>query len=147
MEAVDSIKTRVVGIDIRVARTTYAVVDVRGEIIAQDHFPTSDYPDVNDFVTALAEKIITMVEENGGYETVRSVGISAPSGNFLTGCMEMPPICRGKVLCHWLHCCRTGWDLPSRLPTMPISRLLVKRPTAVPMACSTLSWSLSATAD
>lgn len=88
MEAVDSIKTRVVGIDIRVARTTYAVVDVRGEIIAQDHFPTTDYPDVNDFVTALAEKIITMVEENGGYETVRSVGISAPSGNFLTGCME-----------------------------------------------------------
>ena len=28
------------------------------------------------------------MEENDGYETVRSVGISAPSGNFLTGCIE-----------------------------------------------------------
>jgi glucokinase len=88
MEAVDEIKTRVVGIDIRESKTTYALVDVRGEIIAQDYFNTSDYPDVSDFVTELSERIVVLVEENGGYETVRSVGISAPSGNFLTGCIE-----------------------------------------------------------
>jgi glucokinase len=29
-----------------------------------------------------------LVEENGGYERVRSIGISAPSSNYLTGCME-----------------------------------------------------------
>jgi glucokinase len=88
VEAVDEIKTRVVGIDIRESKTTYALVDVRGEIIAQDYFNTSDYPDVSDFVTELSERIVVLVEENGGYETVRSVGISAPSGNFLTGCIE-----------------------------------------------------------
>ena len=88
MEAVDEIKTRVVGIDVRESKTTYALVDVRGEIIAQDYFNTSDYPDVSDFVTELSERIVVLVEENGGYETVRSVGISAPSGNFLTGCIE-----------------------------------------------------------
>ena len=88
MEAVDEIKTRVVGIDIRETKTTYALVDVRGEIIAQDYFGTLDYPDVSEFVTVLSEKIVMLVEENGGYETVRSVGISAPSGNFLTGCIE-----------------------------------------------------------
>ena len=88
METVDQIKTRVVGIDIRDLRTTYALVDIRGEIIAQDYFNTLDYPEVTDFVTALSEKIVMLVEENGGYETVRSVGISAPSGNFLTGCVE-----------------------------------------------------------
>jgi len=32
--------------------------------------------------------VLTLIEENGGYETIRSVGISAPSGNFLTGCIE-----------------------------------------------------------
>ena len=88
MEAVDKIKTRVVGVDIREVRTTYAVVDIRGEIIAMDYFMTMDYPDVSDYVTALSEKIITLVEENGGYEKVRSVGLSAPSGNFRTGCIE-----------------------------------------------------------
>ena len=88
MEAVEQIKTRVVGVDIREVRTTYAVVDIRGEIIAMDYFMTMDYPDVSDYVSALSEKIIMLVEENGGYEMIRSVGMSAPSANFMTGCIE-----------------------------------------------------------
>ena len=88
MESIDKIKTRVVGVDIREAKTTYAIVDIRGDIVVQDYFITQDYPDVNDYVTALTEKILTMVEDNGGYETIRSVGVSAPSGNFMTGCIE-----------------------------------------------------------
>ena len=88
MEMVDEIKTRVVGVDIREKKTTYALIDIRGEILAIDYFSTMDYPDVNNFVTALSEKIIMLVEENGGYERVRSIGISAPSSNYLTGCME-----------------------------------------------------------
>jgi glucokinase len=88
MDEIDHIKTRVIGIDIRENRTTYAVVDIRGEIIAQDHFTTSDYPEITEFVTALSEKVLTLVEENGGYDSVRSVGISAPSANYLTGCIE-----------------------------------------------------------
>ena len=87
-ESVDKIKTRVVGIDIRIDRTTYAVVDIRGEIVAQDYFLTTDYNDVNDFVVALSEKVIALVEENGGYEMIRSVGVSAPSASSVTGCIE-----------------------------------------------------------
>ena len=87
-EAVDQIKTRVIGVDIRETRTTYALVNIRGEIIAQDYFRTSDYAEVSDYVAALSEKLLTFAEENGGYETIRSVGISAPSANFKTGCIE-----------------------------------------------------------
>jgi len=88
MEEVDHIKTRVVGIDIREGRTTYAVVNIRGEILAQDYFLTSKFPDVASYVTELSDCVLAMIEENGGYETVRSVGISAPSGNYMTGCIE-----------------------------------------------------------
>ncbi|MBR6275712.1 MAG: ROK family protein [Prevotella sp.] len=88
MEEVDHIKTRVVGVDIRENYTTYAVVNIRGEIIAQDRFRTSDYSEISEYVAALTEKIISLVEEIGGYETIRSVGISAPSANYLTGCIE-----------------------------------------------------------
>jgi glucokinase len=88
MDTIDQIKTRVVGVDIREVRTTYALVDIRGEIIATDYFMTMEYPDVSEYVSALSEKIIMLVEENGGYDKVRSVGISAPSGNFMTGCIE-----------------------------------------------------------
>ena len=88
MEETDQIKTRVVGIDIRENRTTYAIVNIRGEIVAQDHFRTSDYAEISEYITALTERVLTLIEENGGYETIRSVGISAPSANFLTGCIE-----------------------------------------------------------
>ena len=81
-------KSKVIGVDIGVDYTTYALVNIRGVIIAENKIPTQDYPDVNIFVSVLSESIINLVEENGGYESVRSVGISAPSGNFLTGCIE-----------------------------------------------------------
>ena len=81
------VKKRVVGIDISLEETIYAVVDVRGNILAKDRFPTLDYPDINNYVSALAEHVVELVEANGGYETIRSVGISCPSANFQTGCI------------------------------------------------------------
>ena len=82
------IKTRVIGIDVGVSNTSIAIVDLRGTILAQDTLRTSDFPSVNNFVEALSERIVTMAEANGGYEVVRSVGVSAPSANYLTGCIE-----------------------------------------------------------
>ena len=83
-----NIKSKVVGVDISNESTTYAIVDVRGNIIAEDSLSTEDYPDVNNFVTALSESIVTLVESNGGYETIRSVGVSAPSASSVSGCIE-----------------------------------------------------------
>jgi len=82
------IKTRVIGIDISNERTTYALVDIRGNILAEEFLVTSDYPNVNDFVEVLSEKIIMMVEANGGYESVRSIGVSAPSASSVSGAIE-----------------------------------------------------------
>jgi predicted NBD/HSP70 family sugar kinase len=64
-----NVKSRVVGVDIGVAVTTYAVVDLRGNIIAQDHFSTLEYPNLDNYLAVLCEKIINLVEANGGYET------------------------------------------------------------------------------
>lgn len=87
-ETMDQIKTRVIGIDIRLDKTTYGIVDIRGEIVAQNFFYTSDYSDVNDFVSVLADKLLVLMEENGGYDSIRSIGISAPSASSVTGCIE-----------------------------------------------------------
>jgi glucokinase len=83
-----NLKTKVVGVDISTESTTYAIVDIRGNILAEDSFATSDYPDVNNFVTALSEKIVILVEANGGYETIRSIGVSCPSASSVSGCIE-----------------------------------------------------------
>ena len=85
------IKTRVVGVGMSIDETDYAIVDVRGNIIAKDSFPTTDFPNVNDYVTFLSDRIVELVENNGGYESIRSVGISSPSGNFRSGCIEHSP--------------------------------------------------------
>jgi len=87
----DQLKTRVVGVDIDVDTTVCAVVDIRGNILGQCSFVTSDYNSIGDFVSVLTEHIIQLSEANGGYENIRSVGISIPSGNFKTGCIENAP--------------------------------------------------------
>lgn len=87
----NTIKSRVIGVEISLHRTTYAIVDLRGNVLVKESFNTSDYPNINDYVSALSERIVAFVDANGGYDTIRSIGISAPSGNFRTGCIENSP--------------------------------------------------------
>ena len=70
-----SVKNKVVGIDIGVAVTNYAVVDLRGEILAHESFKTTDYPSVDNYLAVLCERVVRLVEANGGYESIRSVGV------------------------------------------------------------------------
>ena len=53
-----TVKKRVIGVDISLEATSFAVVDVRGNIEAKDSFPTEDYPDIGGFVTTLSERIL-----------------------------------------------------------------------------------------
>jgi len=88
---IDKMKARVVGVDIKIDKTSCAIVDIRGNIIATTTFPTSDHPEVGIYLSVLSGHIMDLLEKNGGYDTVRSVGISVPSGNFHTGCIENSP--------------------------------------------------------
>lgn len=87
----NAIKTRVVGVDISLERTSIGIVDIRGEIIATDCFITSEHPYIGDYLSVLCEHILNMVEANGGYDSIRSVGICSPSGNYRTGSIENAP--------------------------------------------------------
>ena len=87
----DNIKTRVVGVDINLDKTSCAIVDIRGNIIASTSFVSSSYPFIGDYIAVLSEHILTLVEANGGYDSIRSVGVSIPSGNFQTGSLVNSP--------------------------------------------------------
>lgn len=84
-------KRRVVGVNISLENTTFAIVDVRGNVIAQDAFPTMEHPNINEFVIYLSERLLELMEANGGYESIRSVGVGVLSGNFVRGCIEHSP--------------------------------------------------------
>ena len=87
----NGIKTRVVGVDISLERTSIGIVDIRGNIIATDCFVTSEHPYIGDYLTILCEHILNLVEQNGGYESIRSVGMCSPSGNYRTSSIENAP--------------------------------------------------------
>jgi glucokinase len=87
----NAIKSRVVGVDISLERTSIGIIDIRGEIIATDYFVSSEHPYIGDYLSVLCEHMLNLVEANGGYETIRSVGISSPSGNFRTSSIENAP--------------------------------------------------------
>ena len=88
---ITSMKSRVVGVDVGVEETTYAVIDIRGNILARESFSSTDYPSIDNFVAELCDRIVQLVEQNGGYESVRSVGVCCPSSNYQTGCIENSP--------------------------------------------------------
>ena len=84
----NKIKSRVVGVDISSDKTTFGIVDVRGNIIARSYIPTRDYPEIHQFVIKLSEAIIEIAEANGGFANIRSVGISCPSASYVSGSIE-----------------------------------------------------------
>ncbi len=84
-------KTQVVGVDISLEETSFAIVDVRGNILARDSFNSADYPSIEDYVMKLCDSIMKLIESNNSIEHIRSIGISAPSGNYLSGCIENSP--------------------------------------------------------
>ncbi len=88
---IDNIKTKVIGVNVKVDKTSCAIVDVRGNISATNSFLTSEYQNISDYVTVLCNHITMLLEESGEIEAIRSVGMSIPSGNFQTGCIENAP--------------------------------------------------------
>ena len=86
-----TVKKRVIGVDISLDTTSYAVVDVRENILVKESFPTEDYSEIGAFVSKLSDGIIQMIDANGGLESIRSVGISVPSANYKLGCIVNSP--------------------------------------------------------
>jgi len=87
----EDIKTQVVGVDIKLSTTTCAIVDIRGNILASYEFATDAHPDIGHYVSVLSDCISSLLEQHGSFEKVRSVGISAPSGNYQTGSIVNSP--------------------------------------------------------
>ena len=52
---------------------------------------TGKYPDINEYVTALGDGVKTIIDQAGGPEKIKGVGIGAPNGNFFNGCIEFAP--------------------------------------------------------
>ncbi len=84
-------KPYVVGIDIGGTNSVFGVVDARGTIIYSGSIKTGKYADVNDYIAELAKGLNLVIEQAGGCDKIRGIGVGAPNGNYFSGCIEFAP--------------------------------------------------------
>ncbi len=85
-----------IGIDIGGTNTVFGIVDHRGDILYRGAISTRKHDLLDDFLQDLYEALNPAIEQVGGIETIRGVGIGAPNGNFYTGTIEYAPNLRWK---------------------------------------------------
>jgi glucokinase len=83
-------KDFVAGVDIGGTNTVFGLVDKTGVIASEGSLKTTDYPEINDFVTALVSGIDKLVS---GSKDIRlaGIGIGAPNANYHKGTIELAP--------------------------------------------------------
>lgn len=84
-------KPYVVGMDIGGTNSVFGIVDARGNILSVDSIKTQAYKEIDEYVNAVAEKLLPMIEEVGGKDKIKGMGIGAPNGNYYTGNIEFAP--------------------------------------------------------
>lgn len=84
-------KPYVVGIDIGGTNTVFGVVDARGTVLYSSSIKTGKYVDIEDYVAALGIGLLQVIDQAGGPDKIKGIGVGAPNGNYFNGCIEFAP--------------------------------------------------------
>jgi glucokinase len=83
-------KEVVAGIDIGGTNTVFGLVEKTGNIVAENSLKTTDYPEINNFVSALTAEINKLMERHSDLK-LAAIGIGAPNANYHKGTIELAP--------------------------------------------------------
>ena len=85
------IKPYVIGLDLGGTHSVFGIVDARGDIKATTAIKTQGYETVEDYVAASVEALQVIIDQVGGLETIKAMGIGAPNANYYRGTIEQAP--------------------------------------------------------
>lgn len=85
------VKPYVIGLDLGGTNAVFGIVDSRGEIKATTAIKTQDYHEADAFVEASVSALQIIIDQVGGIEKIKAMGIGAPNGNFYKGTIEFAP--------------------------------------------------------
>ena len=91
MNAQTDMKPYVIGLDLGGTNSVFGIVDARGEIKATTAIKTQGYDKVEDYVDACVDALQVIIDQVGGIEKIKAMGIGAPNGNFYNGTIEFAP--------------------------------------------------------
>ena len=94
-----TMKPYVIGLDLGGTNAVFGIVDTRGEIKATTAIKTQQYDTAEAFIEASVNVLQPIIEQVGGIETIKAMGIGAPNGNYYNGTIEIAPNIK------WAHEC------------------------------------------
>jgi glucokinase len=92
----EPIKPYVIGLDLGGTNSVFGIVDSRGEIKATTAIKTQGYEKVEDYVSASVDALSIIIDQVGGIDKIKAMGIGAPNGNFYKGTIEYAPNLKWK---------------------------------------------------
>ena len=84
-------KPYAIGLDLGGTNSVFGIVDNEGNIVETVSMKTCGYSEAEDYVNDAVAALMTIVEKVGGLEKIERMGIGAPNGNYINGCIEMAP--------------------------------------------------------
>ena len=84
-------KPYAIGLDLGGTNSVFGIVDNEGNIIETASMKTGGYTEAKDYFNAAFDTLTPIIEKVGGLDKTERMGIGAPNGNYLNGCIEMAP--------------------------------------------------------
>lgn len=91
MESQSLMKPYVIGLDLGGTNSVFGIVDSRGDIKATTAIKTQGFDNVNDYVKAAVDALQIIIDQVGGIDKIKAMGIGAPNGNYYNGTIEKAP--------------------------------------------------------
>lgn len=91
MNEQELLKPYVIGLDLGGTNSVFGIVDSRGDIKATTAIKTQAYDKVKDYVKASVEALHVIIDQVGGIDKIKAMGIGAPNGNYYKGTIEFAP--------------------------------------------------------
>ena len=80
-----------IGIVIGGTNTVFGFVDYRGDTLYRVAISSRKHTRVEDYIEELHEALQPAIEQVGGIDSIKGIGIGAPNGNFYSGTIEYAP--------------------------------------------------------
>ncbi len=84
-------KPYVIGLDLGGTNSVFGIVDTHGNIKATTAIKTGGFSTASDYVMASVTALQPIIEQVGGIEQIKAMGIGAPNGNYYNGTIEKAP--------------------------------------------------------
>lgn len=84
-------KPYVIGLDLGGTNSVFGIVDTRGDIKATTAIKTGGFDTADAYVDACVDALQVIIEQCGGLEKIKAMGIGAPNANYYKGTIEFAP--------------------------------------------------------